>query len=464
MLNSNKKTVPTPIVAIAFSGIYILFLICSLFFLDFLQRVFNDLSLFKDSTLIFSVLFYFTLIFIIFAAFGALFFKRHYNLQKKVIAVLPLTFFGVGLWTYLFMKMLEFNGSFGDFSWMFYTIFTLWASPAIDPLAVFISKNSHALAYIGLLPAILPGVAFVFGSWAFQKFTRKKLLLSTAVLPLLLLMAVAVSAVVPQSTKFTLETFPKMDGATAAMPLGQLLVWKLTDASLTKAKRTVNFNKSHEAYVNLIKKEADIIFVSGPSEEELQLAKEHDVELELTPVGRDAFIFIVHKENPIETLTIDQIRDIYAGNITNWQEVGGEDHEIIAYQRNANSGSQTFMETQIMKDHQLMTPPQTQQIGGMGGLITTVAEFKTAKNAVGYSFHYFASQMHKNEDIKFVAIEGIDANRETILDETYPLTATLYAVTRKDEPKDSTANELLSWMISEEGSKLLEKGGLISVN
>lgn len=63
-----------------------------------------------------------------------------------------------------------------------------------------------------------------------------------------------------------------------------------------------------------------------------------------------------------------------------------------------------------------------------------------------------------------IAIEGIDANRRTILDETYPLTATLYAVMREDEPEDSAASELLRWMISEEGSKLLEKGGLISVN
>lgn len=468
-MNSNLETVepltsPTVVLCIGFTGIYLLFLITISMLHAPLQQMFYSISHFRDSSLILAIIFYFGLVFLFFSLLGMYYYYKINTIMKKqVYAIIPLSLFGVIFWSFLFYRMLEFNGQFGDFSWLLYEITILWATPAIEPLRLYFSKG-NTLVYIALLPSILPGIAFICGSWAAKKFKGMQILRATIGTSVISILLLGISAVWPQSNQFTFETYPKIDGATAAIPLGQLLMWELTDATVAKAKERVQFNKSHQAYVNLINKEVDLIFVSGPSEQELEFAAAKNVELNLTAIGRDAFIFLVHKDNPVDTLTIEEIRDIYTAKINNWKQLGGSDHEIIAFQRNENSGSQTFMETQIMGSSPLMKPPVNQQIGGMGGLIETVAEYKNANNSIGYSFHYFASEMHKNENVKFVSIEGVEATRENILNETYPLTATLYAVTRKDQPADSAAIELLNWILSQEGSKLLEKGGLIPVN
>ena len=66
-------------------------------------------------------------------------------------------------------------------------------------------------------------------------------------------------------------------------------------------------------------------------------------------IGLDGFVFLVNKENKVDSLTLEQIQKIYTGEITNWSNVGGENEEIVAYQREANSGSQNLMEKMVMQ-------------------------------------------------------------------------------------------------------------------
>lgn len=73
--------------------------------------------------------------------------------------------------------------------------------------------------------------------------------------------------------------------------------------------------------------------------------KEADAQLEQKPIGRDALVFIVNEENPVKSLTRQQLKDIYAGKITNWKEVGGDDLDIVAFQRSEDSGSQTLFKS-----------------------------------------------------------------------------------------------------------------------
>ena len=113
----------------------------------------------------------------------------------------------------------------------------------------------------------------------------------------------------------------------------------------------------HNAYVNLIEKNADIIFVTSPSEEEYALAQQAGIEFEIHPVVNEAFVFMVNEKNPVSNLTSQQIVDIYSDKITNWNQVGGEDKEIIAYQREINSGSQTGMLSLVMKDTPISQAP-----------------------------------------------------------------------------------------------------------
>ena len=78
-------------------------------------------------------------------------------------------------------------------------------------------------------------------------------------------------------------------------------------------------------------------------------ALQKGVELEIVPIGMEAFVFFVNKKNPVDELTTDQIRAIYRGEITNWRDVGGSDKIINPLTRIKGSGSQTMMD-KFMED------------------------------------------------------------------------------------------------------------------
>ena len=106
---------------------------------------------------------------------------------------------------------------------------------------------------------------------------------------------------------------------------------------------------THDAYMNLLEGKSDVIIVSRDiSRNEKVSSEELGVELETAPLAIDALVFIVNPKNPVKNLTADQVRKIYTGEITNWKEVGGVNHAITPYIRNADSGSQEKMETLVM--------------------------------------------------------------------------------------------------------------------
>ena len=106
---------------------------------------------------------------------------------------------------------------------------------------------------------------------------------------------------------------------------------------------------THDAYMNLLEGKSDVIIVSRDiSRNEKVSSEELGVELETAPLAIDALVFIVNPKNPVKNLTADQVRKIYTGEITNWKEVGGVNHSITPYIRNADSGSQEKMETLVM--------------------------------------------------------------------------------------------------------------------
>ena len=259
------------------------------------------------------------------------------------------------------------------------------------------------------------------------------------------------------------EAYPRVDGSTVTIPLSEAAAASVMHLPLAEARQYVLHNKTHQAYLNLVDGKADIIFVTKPSADELAYAAEKQVELMVTPVVSEGFVFLVNKSNPVESLTLAQIRDIYAGRITNWQEVGGDDEPILAFQRPENSGSQTGMLDLVMGEGELMAAPTEQVVAEMGALIDVVAAYDNAKNAIGYSYYYYATDMWLNEDVKLLAVEGVAPNKETIADGTYPITTAYYAVTRSDLRPDDSAQVLLDWLLSSEGQQVAEEAGYVKV-
>ncbi len=262
---------------------------------------------------------------------------------------------------------------------------------------------------------------------------------------------------------FTLDNYPKVDGSTVTIPLSEAIASQLTGLTLEEVRPHILHNKTHQAYVNLINKKADIIFVTSPSEDELALAEENGVVLEVIPIVSEAFVFLTHSDNPVNGLTLEEIRNIYAGNISNWSEVGGLDTPIVAYQRPVNSGSQTGFLDLVMKDLIPMSPPTERIVAGMGELIDAVAVYDNMPDALGYSYFYFVVDMWGNENVKLLEIDGVYPDHETIRTGAYPVKTAYYAVIREDEPLDSPVRDMVAWILSRAGQSLAEEAGYVKI-
>ncbi|ADY56118.1 hypothetical protein Sgly_1821 [Syntrophobotulus glycolicus DSM 8271] len=284
----------------------------------------------------------------------------------------------------------------------------------------------------------------------------------------------AVPLIEPSSLKIAGNP-PRIDGATALYPLYSAFAKAVYPAENTaesnglddeKGKDGVAFAKmaneivactnTRNAYGRLIEGEADIIFVAGPSAEQLQMARESNVELKLTPIGREAFVFFVNAQNPVSALSITDIQGIYSGKIKNWRDLGGQNTKIRAFQRPENSGSQTAL-IKFMGDIPLTTPPQKNVATGMGEIVQRVSSYKNYDNAIGYSFLFFATEMVNDNKIKLLAVNGVAPTRENVANETYPYVAEFYAVTAGT--KNPNVEKFIEWIRSDQGQYLVEKTG-----
>ncbi|RPJ03506.1 MAG: hypothetical protein EHM28_15200 [Spirochaetaceae bacterium] len=262
--------------------------------------------------------------------------------------------------------------------------------------------------------------------------------------------------------EFTRQTFPRIDGSTATKPISDAIAARFLSMKPDEASRFVRHNTTHQAYVNLVEGRADIIFVSEPSKDEIAMAGAKGITFETTPVAVDAFVFITAKDNPVQSLTVAQIRDIYTGRIANWKDVGGEDMLIVAFQREPNSGSQTIMQNVVMKGLIMMKPPTERVAEDMGGIIDMVAEYKDTRDSLGYTIYYFVREMHQNMNIKLLGVNGVVPSTQTIRNKSYVFAGPVLAVTRKgDVPGNARA--LLSWMLSDAGQKLIVETGFVAV-
>lgn len=267
---------------------------------------------------------------------------------------------------------------------------------------------------------------------------------------------------------FTLDNYPKVDASLATQPLTDAFIKNFTGEEEIP-EEYLDYTNTHPGYIKLIDGEADLIVVTEPSEEELEYAKEKEVELEIIPVVREGFVFYVNSKNPVDGLTIEQIQDIYTGDITNWKEVGGNDEKIQPFQRPENSGSQTGMLSLVMKDKKIMKPLTEDLVETMFAIIDLVSDYDNGLDSIGYSYYYYATTMFDTIDsevadrIKLLEINGIAPNNETIKNEEYPLETAYYIVYRKDEPEDSDVRKLAEAMLSTRGQKVAEEAGYVGV-
>lgn len=267
----------------------------------------------------------------------------------------------------------------------------------------------------------------------------------------------------PDSLAELRENLPVMDGSTSLIPLEAGIRAALFGKTIGEATADVSHSTTWDSFYNLLEGRADLIFSVPLSAEQHAYAAEQGVELEMVPVAMEGFVFVVNAENPVDSLTQQQIRDIYAGKITNWSEVGGLDEEIIPYQRNSDSGSQNYM-IEFMGDTPLMDAPTEMRPASMSGLMDVIAVNDNSRAAIGYSVYAYAADMYGNgNEIKFIQVDGVAPGKQTFADGSYPLMGYNYAIFRSGEPEDSYVRQLVEWMLTAEGQTAIAEAGYVTV-
>lgn len=258
------------------------------------------------------------------------------------------------------------------------------------------------------------------------------------------------------------NNLPIVDGAAAVFPVYSAFVNATYPSNIKLYDGIFEYNNTVGGYKLLGEKETDIFFGAYPSKEQIETAESKGTEFEYTEIGTEAFVFFVHKDNPVQNLTKEQIQKIYSGEIKNWKDVGGTDEEIVAFQRNEGSGSQSMLK-RFMGDKPIMKAPSEQINDLMSGIIERVSNYKNKTNSIGFSFRYYLEGIIKNPDIKMVSIDGVAPTVENIKNGKYPITTSLYAVTYKNNPNENV-DKLIDWVLSSEGQEIIEKTGYVGLN
>ncbi|MCQ2483442.1 MAG: substrate-binding domain-containing protein [Clostridia bacterium] len=264
-------------------------------------------------------------------------------------------------------------------------------------------------------------------------------------------------------TSFKLEgELPVLDGAAALVPVYAAVIDNVypegsvlyEDGAFSDdnyygenfaEKSVMRYRNTVRGFYAMVDDDADVFFGAYPSEEQLKYASDKGIELVTVPIGQEAFVFFVNSKNPVDNLSVENIRDIYSCKITDWQEVGGAERMINPMLRFPGSGSQNAMD-RFMGDTEYGQKSPFAIFGG----------------AIGFSYRYYMEGMVKNPDVKMLAINGVYPDADNIYEGEYPLTTSFYAIYRADNPNQNV-QKLIQWILSDEGQNLIELCGYVRI-
>jgi phosphate transport system substrate-binding protein len=197
--------------------------------------------------------------------------------------------------------------------------------------------------------------------------------------------------------------------------------------------------------------------------EEVKQASVNGIEPLEFVIARDAIAVIVHPENPVRQLTLQQLSDIYSGKFNNWQEVGGEDRPIVRLSRETNSGTHVyFLETVLRlgeKDNKTLFSMDTLLLPSSEGIIN---EVRQNPNAIGYDGLGYVPH-----DLKIVAVAETEGGAyvrpmiSTVNDKSYPIARDLYMYTA-GQPTGAV-KDYLDWVRSDEAQKIVAELGFVPI-
>lgn len=172
-----------------------------------------------------------------------------------------------------------------------------------------------------------------------------------------------------------------------------------------------------------------------------------------TILAYDGIAIIVHPDNPITDLSIDDIAKIYTGEITNWSDVGGSDSEIVLIGREAGSGTRDGFESITKTEGSCK---YRQELTSTGDVITSVSQNPAA---IGY-----ASLASVKDTVRAISVNGVVPSEDTVRDGTYTVQRPFVLVTRSAEPLSETAQKFFDFALSSDVSGIISNAGAVSAH
>jgi len=247
------------------------------------------------------------------------------------------------------------------------------------------------------------------------------------------------------------ETIVVIKGSTTVLPIAQSCAEVFMDEN-PKISISVQGGGSGVGIASLIDGTCNIADASRPiKDKEVATAKEKGINPVTNIVARDAIAVAVHPSNGINGLTLEQIKAIYTGEISNWSNLGGSDQSIVIISRDSSSGTfETFNELAL--DGEKVRPDALLQASN-SAVATTVAN---TPGAIGYIGLGYVS-----EKVKAISVDNVMPSKETVNSGDYALARPLFMYT--DGEPTGAVKKFLDFVMSEEGQKLVEENGYISL-
>ncbi|MTI82991.1 MAG: phosphate ABC transporter substrate-binding protein [Firmicutes bacterium] len=245
----------------------------------------------------------------------------------------------------------------------------------------------------------------------------------------------------------------QVNGSTTVAPVGQAWAEKFNEKH-PNVDVVVSGTGSGDGIAALINGTTDIAMASRKMKD-----KERD-RIDGTPkeivVGRDGLAVVVHPDNPVDSLSMAEIKDIFTGQITNWQEVGGEDAEIIVYTRDTSSGTYGFFKEFVLDDQDYLKSGRA--TASNAAIANSVAGEETA---IGYCGLAFLDDKIKGISVSKDGGEPVEPTLEKAKAGEYPIVRDLNMYTI-GEP-EGLAKDFLDYGFSYAGQAIVEEVGYLPV-
>lgn len=224
---------------------------------------------------------------------------------------------------------------------------------------------------------------------------------------------------------------------------------------------SINIGDTSQGIAALIGRTTDLASASRDlTDEEVVLAHKHKVRLRKVPVARDSVAVIVNADNPVNDMTLTELKAVFTGEISNWSKVGGNDEKIDVLAREPGSGTSKFFISHVLKRSSIAKSATT--VPSIETMMETIAN---NKNAIGYAgMEALSEEPGKIKSLKLQLINGGTAVGATAASAIggYPLSRPLFMF--MDQDAKPSAQKFIDFCLSEEGQKLVEKAGYASID